>query len=157
NRFVGAATAKYMALKDDHNTLQLVAQGGLDFFDQGTSVTLPANVYLEAETATPRVAVQGQARSRNDNWKLNASHTYSTTSDFLKTTTAAGMTYEDRQLDRAQTATTNLVGTQTNIDAGSVVVPFELNSVERTISFYGQEDLNLFASRLNIEAGLRAE
>src|SRR5580704_10004055 len=157
NRFVGAARTSYQALRTENNAIQLVAQGGMDFFDQGTSVTLPANVYLEANQATPGVAVQGQAESRQYNWNLNAIHTYNTTSSLLKATTAAGMTYEDRQLDRAQTFTSNLVGTQTNIDAGSVVVPFEFNTVERTISFYGQEDLNLFDERLNIEGGLRAE
>ncbi|HZS60500.1 MAG TPA: SusC/RagA family TonB-linked outer membrane protein [Gemmatimonadaceae bacterium] len=157
NRFVGAAKASYTALKTDNNTIKLVAQGGLDFFDQGTSVTLPANTFLEAATATPGISVQGQAQSRQYNWNLNAIHTYTTSSSLLSATTALGMTYEDRQLDRAQTATSNLVGTQTNIDAGSIVVPFELNSVERTLSFYGQEDLNLFESRLNIEGGLRAE
>jgi TonB-dependent starch-binding outer membrane protein SusC len=157
NRFVGSAKTSYNAFKNDNNSIQLVAQGGMDFFDQGTSVTLPADVYLEANQATPGVAVQGQAESRQYNWNLNAIHTYNTTSSLLKATTAVGMTYEDRQLDRAQTFTSNLVGTQTNIDAGSVVVPFEFNTVERTISFYGQEDLNLFDERLNIEGGLRAE
>lgn len=157
NRFVGSAKTTYSALKTDHHTIQLVAAGGLDFFDQGTNVTLPANTFVEAAQATPGVAVQGQAQSRQYNWNLNAIHTYNTSSDFLKATTAVGITYEDRQLDRAQTFTSNLVGTQTNIDAGSVVVPFQLDAVERTLSFYGQEDLNLFDSHLNIEGGLRAE
>ena len=157
NRFVGSAKTSYQALTTDHNSIQLVAQGGLDFFDQGTSVTLPANVYLTAATPTPGVAVAGQAQSRQYNWNLNAIHTYNTSSDLLKATSAVGMTYEDRQLDRAQTFTSNLVGSQTNIDAGSVVVPFQLNTVERTISFYGSEDLNLFNERFNVEAGLRAE
>jgi TonB-linked SusC/RagA family outer membrane protein len=157
NRFVGSARTSYQALKTESQSVQLVAQGGMDFFDQGTSVTLPADVYLEAAQPTPGVAVQGQAQSRQYNWNLNAIHTYNTSSSLLKATTALGMTYEDRQLDRAQTFTSNLVGTQTNIDAGSVVVPFQLNTVERTLSFYGQEDLNLFDERLNIEGGLRAE
>jgi TonB-dependent starch-binding outer membrane protein SusC len=157
NRFVGSAKTSYQALHSDHNTLQLVAAGGLDYFDQGTTVSLPATVFLEANQPAPGVAVQGQAQSRQYNWNLNAIHTYTTTSSLLKATTAVGSTYEDRQLDRAQTFTSNLVGSQTNIDAGSVVVPFELNTVERTLSFYGQEDLSLFDERLNIEAGVRAE
>jgi TonB-linked SusC/RagA family outer membrane protein len=157
NRFVGSAKTTYHALQTENNSVQLVAQAGLDFFDQGTNVSLPATAYIEAAQPTPGVAVQGQAQSRQYNWNLNAIHTYNTTSSLLKATTSAGMTYEDRQLDRAQTFTSNLVGTQTNIDAGSVVVPFELNTVERTLSFYGQEDLNLFDERLNIEGGLRAE
>jgi TonB-dependent starch-binding outer membrane protein SusC len=157
NRFNGSAKTTYQAFHTDHNSLQLVAQGGLDFFDQGTTVTLPADTYIEQTQPLPGVSVQGQAQSRQYNWNLNAIHTYSTTSSLLKATTAVGVTYEDRQLDQAQTFTQNLVGNQTNIDAGSVVTPYELNSVERTEAVYAQEDLNLFDERLNIEGGLRAE
>jgi TonB-dependent starch-binding outer membrane protein SusC len=157
NRFVGSAKTTYSALHTDHNQIQLVAAAGLDFFDQGTDVSLPADVYLEANQAAPGVSVQGQAQSRQYNWNLNAIHTYSTSSTLLKATSALGMTYESRELDQAQTFTSDLVGSETNINAGSVIVPYEFNTVEQTLSFYGQEDLNLFDERLNIEGGLRAE
>jgi TonB-dependent starch-binding outer membrane protein SusC len=157
NRFNASAKTTYNALHTDHNSIQLVAAGGMDFFDQGTNVTLPADTYIEETQPLPGVAVEGQAQSRQYNWNLNAIHTYSTTSNILKATTAVGFTYEDRELDQAQTFTQNLVGSETNINAGSVVTPFQLNSVERTESVYGQEDLNLFDERLNIEGGLRAE
>src|SRR5262249_24339238 len=132
NRFVGAANTTYQLLSTEHHSVQLVGKAGMDFFNQGSSVILPANVYLEAAQATPGVSVQSQAQSRQYNWNLNAIPTYTPTSTLFKATTAVGMTYEDRQLDRNRTTTTNLVGTQTNIDAGSVVIPFEFNTVERT-------------------------
>jgi TonB-dependent starch-binding outer membrane protein SusC len=157
NRFVGAANTTYQLLGTEHHSVQLVAKAGMDFFDQGSNVVLPANVFLEAAQATPGVSVHSQGQSRQYNWNLNAIHSFTPSTSLLKATTAVGVTYEDRQLDRARTSTFNLVGTQTNIDAGSVVAPFQFNSVERTLSLYGQEDLNLFDERLNIEGGIRAE
>jgi hypothetical protein len=120
-------------------------------------VWAPRELYFEANQANPGVATLGSADSRFTNWNLNAIHTYTATSGSFKTTTSAGVQWEDRQLNRARTEAQGLLPGQQNINQGSVVRPFEELTHERTVGLYAQEEWLGSRDRLLLSAGARAE
>src|SRR5436309_6192685 len=101
-RFTGGLTATYQAIASANTSLKIVAAGGIDFFNQRNKVWAPRELYFQANQTKPGVATVGNADSRFTNWNLNAIHTYTATSGSFKTTTSAGVQWEDRQLNRAR-------------------------------------------------------
>jgi TonB-linked SusC/RagA family outer membrane protein len=156
NRFVAGTNISWLPIHTDRHTLKFVGAGGLDFFNEVGTVTVPAFVFFQANQGTPGVSVLANAASRLYNWNLNAIYTY-TQPGLFKTTTSGGIVFEDNELGISRVATTGLVGIQTQIDAGSSVQPFEDNEHQRTFAGYGQEELSLLDDRLVLQAGLRAE
>jgi TonB-linked SusC/RagA family outer membrane protein len=155
SRFTGGGRATYDALSTDHNTLQLVGDAGLDYFSDATNVAAPAFLYFEQASTQPGVASVGEGLSQYYNWDVNVIHTY--TDPLFKATSSIGTSLEDRTLDLSSTATSGLVGTTTYIDNGVAPVPYENNTHERTIAFYGDEQFTTLSDRLLFDVGLRAE
>lgn len=155
NHFTGGGHSTYQALTSDHHSLQLVAGGGIDYFNDNATVIAPAFLYFQANQAQPGTSTLGGGNSRQYNWNLNAIHTY--TVDVIKATTSVGSSFEDRELDLSRSSTFGLGGATRNIDQGVTVNPFELNSHERTLSFYGQEQLTGLSDRALLEIGVRGE
>jgi outer membrane receptor protein involved in Fe transport len=88
---------------------------------------------------------------------LNAIHAYTPTSGSFKTTTSAGVQWEDRRLSRARITANGLLPGQQNVNQGSVLQAFEELTHERTIGLYGQEEWLGLRERLLLSVGARAE
>ncbi len=155
NRFTSGGTANYNALTTDHNSIRLVAAGGLDFFNDNSRVVAPSNLYFEAPSTEPGVSTLATGASRQYNWNLNAIHTL--TEPGFRATTAIGTTFEDRELDLSNTSTSNLAGGAVDVDEGTAPQLFEERTHERTFSVYGQEQVTALNDRLLVEVGLRGE
>jgi TonB-dependent starch-binding outer membrane protein SusC len=155
SRFTGGGRATYDALSTDRNTLQFIGDAGIDFFNDATNVAAPAFLYFEQASTLPGVASVGQGLSQYYNWDVNVIHTY--TDPLFKATTSIGTSFEDRTLDLSSTSTSGLVGTTTYIDNGVAPVPYENNTHERTVAFYGDEQFTTLSDRLLLDVGLRGE
>jgi len=157
NRFTGGGRANYDAFSTEHNSLQLIAAGGLDYFNDQSRVVVPRSAYFEANQSQPGVSVLGTGDNRYYNWNLNAIHTLTPGGGAFKATTSAGVSFEDREFNIASTAAFGLVGDQRNINAGSSVQNNQTDSHERTLALYGQEQITTLGDHLLIELGLRSE
>jgi outer membrane receptor protein involved in Fe transport len=156
-RFTGGATIKFHALRSDRQDLRFVAAGGVDLFAQQDQVYVPSSLAYEASLPNPGEAVVGNANSRFYNWNLNAIHTYFAPSG-LQSTLSTGVQYEDRQLGRSQIHGQGLPEGIKNFDVANVLQnPLQLFQRERTLAFYGQEELLMLRERLLLSAGLRGE
>ncbi len=155
-RFTGGATLNYQAYSSDRSSLRLIAAGGADYFNQNDNLYAPPDLFWEAHRTLPGVASNQDGTSRQVNWNLNGVHTYRTTNGF-QATTSFGAQYEDRQLHTTRITTSNLIPGQSHVDAGTNDFPNENFLHERTVAFYGQEELLLFNDRLTLAGGLRAE
>ncbi len=155
SRFTGGGHGTYDVLQNDRNSLQLVGAAGLDYFNDATQAVAPAFLYFEQQQTLPGVSTVGSGISQQYNWNLNAIHTY--TDPLFKATTSVGTSVEDRILALNSTATTGLVGSTTAIDNGVATTPFENNTHERTMAFYGQEQFTTLNDKLLFEVGARAE
>ena len=157
-RFTGGANLSFQAFTTEHSSLKLVAAGGADLFNQKATVVAPPELFFQKTNALPGVSSLANGDSRFLNWNLSAIHTYSPSSGSLRATTSVGSQYEDRNLSRSDVVALGLIPGQTNIDQGSTLgQQFELKTTERTLAFYGQEELGLLRDRLLLTVGVRAE
>ncbi len=157
-RFTGGANLSFQAFTTEHSSLRLVAAGGADLFTQKATVIAPPELFWQQPNALPGLSSLANGDSRSLNWNANAIHTYSAESGSWRATTSIGAQYDDRTLNRAQVVAQGLLPGQTNIDQGATLgQQFELRTKERTLAFYGQEELGLFHDRLLVSAGVRAE
>lgn len=157
-RFTGGANLSFQAFTTEHSSLRLVAAGGADLFTQKATVIAPPELFWQEANALPGLSSLANGDSRLVNWNANAIHTYSPESGSWRATTSLGTQYEDRKLNRAQVVAQGLLPGQTNIDQGATLgQQFELRTTERTLAFYGQEELGLLRDRLLVSVGVRAE
>ncbi len=157
NRFTGGLHLNYDAVETEHTTLQFVGTGGLDDFNDQSHVVVPSTAYFQALQAQPGVSVLGLGVNRYYNWNLNAIHSYTPTNASFKATTSVGISYEDREFNTASTSAIGLVGDQRTVDAGATIQNTQLQSHDRTLALYGQEEFRTLSDHLLIELGLRAE
>ena len=157
-RFTGGANLAFQAITTEHSSLRLIAAAGADLFTQKATVIAPPELFFQQSQALPGVSSLANGDSRFLNWNANAIHTYSPEGGSWRATTSIGSQYEDRNLNRAQVVASGLIPGQTNIDQGSTLgQQFELRTTERTLAFYGQEELALMHERLLLAVGVRAE
>ena len=157
-RFTGGANLSFQAWTTEHSSLKLVAAGGGDLFTQKATVIGPPELFWQQSQALPGVSSLAHGTSRSLNWNLNAIHTYSPGSGSWRATTSVGTQYEDRHFSRDNVVAQGLIPGQTNIDQGSTLgQQFELTTTERTLAFYGQEEMAFLGDRLLFTAGVRAE
>jgi TonB-linked SusC/RagA family outer membrane protein len=158
NRFTGAANLSFQAFTTERSSLKLVAAAGADIFNQKATVIAPPELFFQQTQANPGVSSLANGDSRFLNWNLNAIHTYTPASASWRATTSVGSQYEDRNLNRSQVVAQGLIPGQTNINQGSVFGnQFELQTTERTLAFYGQEEFAALRDRLLLTVGVRAE
>jgi TonB-linked SusC/RagA family outer membrane protein len=157
-RFTGGATLSFQALTTEHSSLRLVGAAGADFFNQKAQVIAPPELFFEATQPTPGISALSNGDSRFLNWNLNAIHTYAPASGSWRATTSVGTQYEDRNLNRSRVVAQGLIPGQTNIDQGSVFgQQFQVETTERTLAFYGQEEFSALHDRLLLTVGVRGE
>ena len=155
NRFTGGMTLGWNPKLTEGQTLRVVAAGGLDAFDQRNDVWTPNDLFFERVQALPGESVESGGRSRFFNYNINAVHTWNVGG--ISANTAVGFQYEDRQLSTFLIRTQNLLPGQRNVNQGTNITALENLTQERTIAFYGSEEVRLFSERLLVRAGLRAE
>ena len=156
--FTGGAQLTYQALTTDHHNLQIVLGGGIDMFNQKNGVIAPPELYFEQQFANPGQSTVSNADSRFWNWNLNALHTYTPTVADFHLNSSAGVQVEDREVSRDRITAQGLLPGQTNIDQGAFFTdPFQINTTERTLAFYAQEELLARDQRLDVTGGVRAE
>jgi TonB-linked SusC/RagA family outer membrane protein len=155
-RFTGGATVGFDALQSEHQTLRLVAGGGIDAFQQNNDLWSPNELFHERPQALPGEAIEQNGLSRFYNWNANAIHTFQGGARW-SLTTSGGLQYEDRRLNVSRIRTRNLLPGQRNIDQGTNTTATEDLTEERTIALYAQEEVRLLDERLLMQAGVRAE
>lgn len=158
SRFTGGVTVTYDAYASARSSLRFIASGGADLFTQQDKVWTPNQLFFEEVKALPGSAILTDGVSRQYNYNINGVHTFRTQpTGGIGFTTSAGFQYEDRRLRIGRIFTQGLVPGQQNINEGSNVTVTETLTPERTMAFYGQEDISLFDDRLLISGGVRAE
>ena len=157
-RFTGGATLTWQAVQTARHNLQIIGAAGADLFQQKAVVVSPSELFFEQTETNPGTAVRSNADSRQWNWNLNAIHSYAPGEGSFKATTSTGVQVEDRELSRSRVIAKGLLPGQSNIDQAAVLQgPFERNPKERTLAFYGQEEVLGLQERLLLSAGFRAE
>ena len=155
-RVLGTVTARVALLQSARNNLQIITIGGADYFDQRNNFVSPPALQFEPNDGQPGTVVLTKASNLNLNLAVNATHTYTPSSDSWQATTSAGVQYEDRELNSTQLlGRTLLAGNSPDLAAS--ITPFQDIQPVKDLGIFGQEELLLFDRRLLLTAGVRAD
>jgi TonB-dependent starch-binding outer membrane protein SusC len=158
-RLLGTSTLKWSAFRSAKQNLQLIATGGVDYFQQDNNFVSPPELQFEPSDGLPGTVVLSKSSNRNLNMTLNATHTFVPGDPERGTqwTTSAGAQYEERRLFATQILGRTLLTGQTSPQqAASQTVLSRLEPV-RDLGLFGQEEVLLANRRLLLTAGLRAD
>ena len=156
-RALGTLTARIGVVSNPHNTVQLIAIGGADYFEQDNNFVSPAGLEFEPNDGQPGTVVLGKASNLNLNLALNGNYTFIPESQSFQNTLSAGIQYEDRKLNATSILGRTLLEGQENPDQAASVTVFQDVRPVRDLGVYGQEELLLMNRRLLLTAGVRAD
>jgi TonB-linked SusC/RagA family outer membrane protein len=158
-RTITAANVSVDLLQGERQTLRLLANGGVDYFQQRNELFFPPELQLETKgfdnDQFPGTAILGEANNTNLNANVNLVHTFSPSSGAITATTSVGTQVEDRDLQNSQIVGRNLTvripaaGADVKTDGG--------RSRARDFGAYVQEELLLFNERMNLTGSIRAD
>lgn len=143
-------------LRSDHQSLQLLLNGGGDFFTQKNDVYAPPELYSEQISGLPGSAALSYGDSRNTN--LNANLV-----DILHfgekgtATSQVGIQRETQDLQVSRTLARGLSGSLDNVDAGLSTRAEEQRLRVRDVGFFAQEEVLMLDERLLLTLGARAD
>ncbi|AKF82532.1 TonB-dependent receptor [Myxococcus fulvus 124B02] len=157
-RFIGSGDATVHLMKTDEHHLRVLANAGVDRFQQENRLLFPPELNFEPTDDTfPGTSLFGTSQVRNLNGGLNLVHNYRPASKVLSATTSVGVQFEDRRIDSTYVVSENLNAGQPGVDNGTVIgVRDDANQV-RDRGYYLQEEMLLLDERLTVVGAIRGE
>jgi TonB-linked SusC/RagA family outer membrane protein len=156
-RFIGGATANYNLVSSVRQTLDVVANGGIDHFNQLDKLVSPRFLYFEPADGLPGTVVDNNSNSVIATLGASVVHRFFPSSRLFAATSSVGMRQGRKQFDQVFTAGQNLLRDQANLEKATNITVSETRTLVKDFSYYGQEELLLFNERLNLTAGLNLE
>ncbi len=158
SRFMGGGNINWIPWKTEHQSLQLTATGGADLSSFQALLYAPPTLQVEQRepSGLPGTSVSNTDQINYFNYELNAIHHYTGLS-WLDATTSIGFERDRRSNVNPVSIGYNLLAGVNAPTVGTVQNNFFYNSKQLDQSFYGQEQLLLFDSRLSMTGGVAAE
>lgn len=156
-RFVGTARASWEMVRTDAHRIQLIGNGGVDYFAQENELLFPTELQFEPADGQPGSSLLSNSDNVNYNVNANAVYTYSPPSGGITATTSMGLNLETRDLETARIVTRNLIPGQGNIDAGTNVQVRERRERVEDFGLFAQEEVLMMNERLFLTVGARAD
>ena len=156
-RALGTVTARMSLLARPRHTMNLIAIGGVDYFNQENDFVSPPELEYEPNDGQPGTVVLSKASNLNLNLALNGNYTYTPGSNAFLATTSVGVQYEDRDLDATRVLGRTLLAGQENPDQAASLSVLQDDRPVRDLGIYGQEEVLLMDRKLLLTAGLRAD
>ncbi|HZI13658.1 MAG TPA: SusC/RagA family TonB-linked outer membrane protein [Myxococcus sp.] len=156
-RFIGSGDATWHVFKNDSQHLRVLANAGVDRFQQENKLFFPNALNFEPTDGRPGTSLFGTSQVRNMNGGLNLVHTYKPESKFMVATTSGGVALEERSVDSVYIVSRNLNASQPNVDSGTEVSVRQDRQLIRDRGYYLQEEMLLLDERLTVVGALRAE
>ncbi len=155
NRGIASVNLTYNLFRTENQNLDVVVQGGGDFYSAEHKVVSPPELQFEKAKDLPGVSVAGETTSLSTNLYLNLVHFYSTPSNVTFSTTG-GYQYETRNFNNVLVQAQGLVVTQENIDQSSSLNGFQTRLIQRERGVFFQEEVNI-QEKYFLTAGFRAD
>lgn len=156
-RFIGGASANYSLLASARQTLDFVANGGVDHFTQMDKLLSPRFLYFEPADGLPGTVVDNNSNQVTGTLGASIIHRFFPSSQLFSATTSIGLRQGRRQFDQVFTAGQNLLLGQGNLDKATNITVLETRTLVKDFSYYAQEELLLLNERLNLTAGVNLE
>ncbi|MFQ5603277.1 MAG: SusC/RagA family TonB-linked outer membrane protein [bacterium] len=154
-RTLASLQANWSILKSQSQILDLIVQGGVDFFSMENFIFSPNELQFEANSDLPGETVTGETESTFSNLYIHMNHSYTTSSNIIFRTTG-GIQFENRNVNNVLVNSNGLVQTQSNVDQATKVDVFQSREVGRERGFFVQEELDL-NEKIYLTAALRGD
>ena len=156
NRTTSGGTATWKVLKNPKNSLNLIVNGGIDYYTLNTVSIFPATLQFEKDgQGTNGASIYGTAITRNSNFSVFLVDEYKPT-EKLSFRTQAGATQEKVNINNVLSIATQLIGTQTNVDQSGSVQLQQAKTIQLDRGFFVQEEFN-YNDIFIATAGLRGD
>ena len=157
-RLMGSADAVWNAYKSDTQTIKVLANLGVDRFQQKNDVVLPGALSFETVLdKLPGTSLFATSEVLNLNSGVNLVHSYRPASGALSATTSAGFQYEQRNIDSLYVKSAGQIADQPNVSSGTQVGVRQNRQLVRDRGFYVQEEAILLDERLTLVGAVRGE
>ncbi|MCH8030698.1 MAG: SusC/RagA family TonB-linked outer membrane protein [Bacteroidetes bacterium] len=156
NRFIGSTRFTYNLLQRDNQTLQVIGEGGLDYFGLDQSSVFPRGLQFYQGQDLPGQTIQGRTTNLNTNLRGLFVHSLNLPNSNLFFSTQGGFTYFSQDLDRNTTVASGLLSGQTNVDQAASLQTDQFQLFQDDRALFAQEEIN-WASRIIGTVGVRAE
>lgn len=157
-RLVGNMQGTWTIMSSQRQTLTFTGLGGIDAYNDHARVYSPPDTYIEQSgniSPYPGSIVEGNTDAVNAN--LNASLIHKLGFRFGTATTSAGLRQEHTQNIQGGVRGQGLFPGITNYQTAVQTGVFEGQSITRSFSYYGQEELLTLQERLLLTAAVNAE
>ena len=157
-RLIGSAQANWSVLASERQTVDLQLLGGIDHYGDASQVYSPPSTYLEQSGIISPYAgnvVNNNANVTNANLNLSVAHKLAIS--FLTATTSGGLRQERVQTDFVTAVGQGLFPGVTNFATAVQTQLAEGQQLNKTLSYYAQEEILALNERLLLTAAVNAE
>jgi TonB-linked SusC/RagA family outer membrane protein len=156
-RSISTLQVRYDAIKTSTQTLRLLANGGVDFFNQKDVLTSPPELQFEPADGLLGTYALAYTQNINTNLNLNLVHEFFPTNGKFRATTSVGLQQESRELSTSRTVAQNLLGGVESIQTATTFTLGEAHTLTNDFGVFAQEEVFLLNEKLFLTAGLRAD
>jgi len=156
-RFISSAKLTYNISTTANSNMRMVADFGVDRFQQKNEIFFPPILQYESNDGLPGTLIKGNASNLNINSSVNFIHSIEPGSGSLTLTTSVGAQYQNRDLRVERTTSQDLIAGQRKSDAATVISVFDRRSKVVDLGLYLQEEIQLFDERMLVTFGARAD
>jgi TonB-linked SusC/RagA family outer membrane protein len=156
-RFIASGDATVNLYKNDTSELKILANFGVDRFQQQNTVLFPPELNFEPDDQLLGTSLASTAEARNLNTGFNVVYNLRPAGTGIIANTSAGFSFEERSLDTLYIVSRNLTGGQPNVDSGTQFNLRQDKSLVRDRGYYVQEEMVLLDERLTLVGAVRGE
>lgn len=152
NRFITGVKLDWRLQQSDKSTTRLVANGGVDYYNLRTNALFPRSLQF-MENTLGGASIQGSTSNTNTNLFGFLTNNFTPSSD-LSFTTTIGATLETGNFDNIIVTSTQLIGTQQNVDQAGASNPRQFRQKYRDNGIFAQEEVTIMDA-VTATAGVR--
>ncbi|MFL5348413.1 MAG: SusC/RagA family TonB-linked outer membrane protein [Hyalangium sp.] len=157
-RFIASGDATLNLYKDKSRELKVLANFGMDRFQQQNDVLFPPELAFEpVDDGLPGTSLAGSSEVRNLNGGLNAVYNLRPEGTGITANTTAGISLEERSLESLYIVSRNLNAGEPNVDSGTQINVRQNRQLVRDRGYYVQEEAILLNEKLTLIGALRGE
>lgn len=156
NRTTSGGTATWKVFKSSKNSLNVIANGGIDYYTLNTIAIFPAVLQFEKDgKGTNGASIYGTTITRNSNYSLFLVEEFKP-KDKISFRTQAGVNQANVSINNVIATATQLIGTQTNVNQSGAVQVAQARTIQLDRGFFVQEEFN-YHDIFIATAGLRGD
>ncbi len=156
-RLITGTYARLQVWENEEHAVDLTGAFGVDYFQLNNDFFYPPELFWENNDGLPGTSIDQKVDSRNMNLVTNAIHRWTPTNLPIKLASVAGLTFEERKMDRVLNVARNLNGGQQNLSSGTSLDVDESRELVRDRGGYIQEEVTALEDSLAVSVGLLAE